>query len=61
MFQTIVIVILLGIIGYLILDKKNIKLDDLKAFFFNSLKTIAYIRFNSPAMTVMNNTNGTSL
>lgn len=32
MFQTIVIVILLGIIGYLILDKKNIKLDDLKAF-----------------------------
>ncbi|MBO4438334.1 MAG: hypothetical protein J5798_03200 [Spirochaetaceae bacterium] len=35
MFQTIAIVILLGIIVYLIFDKKGIKADDVKLFFKN--------------------------
>jgi len=32
MFQTIVIIILIGIIIYLILDKKNIKTNDIKNY-----------------------------
>ncbi|NLK45077.1 MAG: hypothetical protein GX297_00215 [Treponema sp.] len=35
MFQTIIIVILLGIVFYLICDKKNIKADDIKTFLKN--------------------------
>lgn len=36
MFQTIVILILIVIVVYLILDKKNIKLNDVKIFFKNT-------------------------
>ena len=36
MFQTIVIVILLGIIVYLVFDKKGIKPDDIQLFLKNS-------------------------
>ena len=49
MFQTIVIIILIVIIVYLILDKKNVKLDDVKSFLknlFNKIKEKSIVLFN---------------
>ena len=49
MFQTIVIIILIVIIAYLILDKKNLKLDDVKSFLknlFNKIKEKSTVLFN---------------
>lgn len=49
MFQTIVIIILIVIIVYLILDKKNVKLDDVKSFLknlFNKIKEKSTVLFN---------------
>jgi len=49
MFQTIVIIILIVIIVYLILDKKNVKLDDVKSFLknlFNKIKEKSSVLFN---------------